>query len=60
MQKGVGWRWEGGRGNRREEKAYSSGVDRDRRTGGQTMGGGERERDKPIEDRLALSGVKER
>ena len=59
MQKGVGLRWEG---NRREEKAYSSGVDRDRRTGGQTMGGGEREgeRDKPIEDRLALSGVKER
>ena len=52
---------DGREGNRREEKAYSSGVDRDRRTGGQTMGGGERgERDKPIEDRLALSGVKER
>ena len=32
---------DGREGNRREEKAYSSGVDRDRRTGGQTMGGGE-------------------
>ena len=59
MQKGVGRRGEEGREG--EEKAYSSGVDRDRRTGGQTMGGERgREKDKPIEDRLALSGVKER